>query len=216
MENFNLPILGDKLPSLSVKTTQGMKNIPDDYQGKWLVLFSHPADFTPVCTSEFYSFASHQADFDKLNTALVGLSIDQVQSHLKWLEWIEKTLKMEIKFPVIADDRGQVAERLGMVHAAKGSNTVRAVFVIDPRGIVRTILYYPQELGRNMEEILRIIKALQTADEHKVAMPANWPKNELIGDKVIVPPAADDQTMRERMKESEKYDWWFVYKSLKK
>ena len=215
MENYSLPILGERLPQLKVKTTQGEMTLPDDYKGKWVVLFSHPADFTPVCTTEFFSFAKHQKDFEKLGVQLVGLSIDQVQSHLKWLEWIEEHLEMQVKFPVIADDRGKVAERLGMVHEAKGTNTVRAVFVIDPKGVVRAMLYYPQELGRNVEEILRMVKALQIADKHKVAMPANWPANELIGEKVIVSPASSASEKAKREQEKDKYDWWFVYTEVK-
>jgi peroxiredoxin (alkyl hydroperoxide reductase subunit C) len=210
-----LPLLGEKFPEFTVQTTHGVKKLPDDYKGKWLVLFSHPADFTPVCTTEFVAFAKRYDQFKKLNTELLGLSIDQVFSHIKWVEWIENTLKVQIPFPIIADDRGQIAEALGMLHPNKGTNTVRAVFVIDDKGILRLMLYYPQELGRNMDEILRIVEGLQLADKEGVAIPANWPNNELIKDEVIVPPAADVETASKRMKEYTCYDWWFCHKKVK-
>jgi len=145
---------------------------------------------------------------------VIGLSIDQVFSHIKWIEWIKDNLKEEIKFPVIADDTGRVACLLGLIHPGKGTNTVRAVFVVDPEGIIRTILYYPQELGRNMDEILRIVKGLQISDKEKVALPANWPENELIKDEVIIPPATDEETAKKRVKEYKCFDWWFCYKKL--
>jgi peroxiredoxin (alkyl hydroperoxide reductase subunit C) len=214
-EAKRLPLLGEKFPEFTVQTTHGVKKLPGDYKGKWLVLFSHPADFTPVCTTEFVAFAKRYDQFKKLNTELLGLSIDQVFSHIKWVEWIENTLKVQIPFPIIADDRGQIAEALGMLHPNKGTNTVRAVFVIDDKGILRLMLYYPQELGRNMDEILRIVEGLQLADKEGVAIPANWPNNELIKDEVIVPPAADVETASKRMKEYTCYDWWFCHKKVK-
>lgn len=214
-----LPVLGEKFPEIEVQTTHGVMKLPGDYQGKWFVLFSHPGDFTPVCTTEFYSFAKRFEKFKKLNTELIGLSIDQVFSHIKWVDWIKETLKEEIPFPVIADDTGKIAKMLGMIHPNKGTNTVRAVFVVDDKGIIRLILYYPQEVGRNMDEILRVIEALQTADKNKVAVPANWPNNELIGDHVIIPPAKDVKTAGERIEkakagEFECFDWWFCHKKL--
>ncbi len=212
--NFRIPLLGERLPEMKVETTHGIKNLPTDYQGKWLILFSHPADFTPVCTTEFVAFAQLKPEFDKLNAELLGLSMDQVFSHIKWHEWIEEKLNVEIPFPIIADAAGEVAARLGMVHPGKGSNTVRAVFIIDPNGIVRLILYYPQEIGRNMDEIVRALKALQVADNNKVSLPANWPKNSLIGDHVIVPPPRDVQTAKKRISEYECFDWWFCHKKL--
>ena len=152
-----------------------------------------------------------------MNTNLIGLSIDQVFAHIKWEEWIKENLDMEIKFPIIAD-HGMVAKKLGMVHPGKGANTVRAVFIVDPNGIIRIILYYPQEIGRNMDEILRIVKALQIADANKVAMPANWPNNELFGDHVIISPARDVKTAKERLanagKDYECLDWWLCHKKL--
>jgi peroxiredoxin (alkyl hydroperoxide reductase subunit C) len=218
MENMNngsgIPLLGEKLPEIVAQTTKGVINIPKDFKGKWLVLFSHPADFTPVCTTEFVAFAKRNDQFKKLNAELVGLSIDQVFSHIKWVEWIKNTLKIEIPFPVIADDMGKIAAKLGMIHPGKGTNTVRAVFVVDPDSVIRLMIYYPQEIGRQIDEVLRALKALQISDKNKVAMPENWPNNELIGDKVIIPPPKDVVGAEERMKSAEGYDWWFTYKNL--
>ncbi|KAF2955173.1 peroxiredoxin [Marinitoga sp. 38H-ov] len=212
MEN-RIPLIGEKFPELEVVTTQGKMKLPEAFKGKWFVLFSHPADFTPVCTTEFVGFQKRYDEFKKLNTELIGLSIDQVFSHISWINWIKEKMGVEIQYPVIADDRGKVAERLGLIHASS-TNTVRAVFIVDPNGIVRAIIYYPPELGRNLDEILRAIKALQLADKSKAAMPANWPNNELIGDKVIVPPASDINSAKDRLKNYEGYDWWFVYKKI--
>ncbi len=211
MDEKRMPLIGDKFPELKVVTTHGELTLPDAFKGKWFILFSHPADFTPVCTTEFYAFQKRYPEFRKLNTELIGLSVDQVFSHIKWEEWIEEKLGIKIEFPIIADT-GEVSETLGLIHPGKGTNTVRAVFIVDPKGIVRAILYYPQELGRNMDEILRMIKAFQLSDEKGVAIPANWPNNELIGDKVIIPPAADIKTAEERPKKYDCYDWWFCYK----
>ena len=219
-EVYRIPLIGEKAPSFKAKTTHGEINFPEDFKGKWVVLFSHPADFTPVCTTEFYAFQKRYEEFKKLNTELIGLSIDQVFSHIKWVEWIKEKLGIEIEFPIIADDLGNISKMYGMIHPGKGTNTVRAVFIIDPNGIIRAILYYPQEVGRNIDEILRMIKAFQVADKNKVAMPANWPNNELIGSKVIIPPATSKKEANERLerakkKEIEAYDWWFAYKEVK-
>ena len=208
-----MPLIGDKFPDLEVQTTKGMMKIPEVFKGKWFILFSHPADFTPVCTTEFVAFQKRFDEFKKLNCELIGLSVDQVFSHLKWEEWIKDKLKIEIKFPIIADT-GKVANTLGLIHPNKGSSTVRAVFIVDPKGIIRAILYYPQELGRNMDEFLRMIKGFQVADKNGVAIPANWPNNELIKDRVIIPPASDTKTAKKRLKEYDNYDWWFCHKKL--
>ena len=215
MEEIKMPLIGDKFPTLEVQTTHGKKKLPDEFKGKWFILFSHPADFTPVCTTEFVAFQKRYNEFKKLNTELIGLSVDQVFSHIKWEEWIKDNLKVEIKFPIIADT-GKVANTLGLIHPNKGSSTVRAVFMVDPKGIIRAILYYPQELGRNMDEFLRMIKGFQVADKHKVAIPANWPKNELVKDRVIIPPATDVATAKKRKKEYECYDWWLCHKKIPK
>jgi len=211
---ISFPLIGSEFPELAVNTTHGQINLPGDLKGKWFVLFSHPADYTPVCTTEFVAFQKRYAEFKALNCELIGLSIDQVFSHIKWVDWIKEKLDVEIEFPIIADDMGLVAQKLGMIHPGKGTNTVRAVFIVDDKGSVRTIFYYPQELGRNMDEILRAVKGLQTSDANGVAIPAGWPENELIGRGVIIPPAADIKTAREREKAFECYDWWFCHKKL--
>lgn len=209
-----IPLIGERFPELEVQTTHGVMKLPDAFRGRWFILFSHPADFTPVCTTEFVAFQKRYDEFKKLNTELIGLSIDQVFSHIKWVEWIKDNLKVEIKFPIIADDMGKVAFKLGLIHPGKGTNTVRAVFIIDPEGIIRAILYYPQELGRNMDEFLRMIRGFQVADEKGVAIPANWPNNELVGDEVIIPPASDVETAEKRKEEYQCFDWWFCHKKL--
>lgn len=218
MEN-RIPLLGEKFPTLVVNTTHGKITLPDDFTGKWFILFSHPGDFTPVCTTEFVAFQKRYNQFKELNCELIGESVNQVFAHLKWVEWIKDNLNTEITFPIIADNNGRVASALGLIHPNKGSNTVRAVFIVDPKATIRAILYYPQELGRNMDEFVRMIKAFQVADQNKVAMPADWPENDLIGDHVIVPPPADENGVNKRRAEAEKgeiecYDWWLCHKKL--
>jgi len=219
MAEIYVPAMGDRFPELEVNTTHGKMKLPDAFKGKWFVLFSHPADFTPVCTTEFVAFQKRYDEFKKLNTELIGLSVDQVFSHIKWIEWIKEKLGVEIQFPVIADDMGIVAETLGMIHPNKGTNTVRAVFIVDDKGIIRAILYYPQEAGRNVDEILRLVKALQTSDKYGVALPHKWPENELIGDRAIVPPAASLEEKKQREEAAKKgeiecFDWWFCHKKI--
>jgi peroxiredoxin (alkyl hydroperoxide reductase subunit C) len=209
-----MPLLGEKFPEIEVNTTFGVKKLPDEYKGKWWILFSHPGDFTPVCTTEFVGFAKKHEDFKKINTELVGLSVDQVFSHIKWVEWIEENLGQKITFPVIADELGRLSNQLGMIHPGKGTNTVRAVFIVDPEAKIRLIMYYPQEAGRSVAEVYRIVKALQIADENKVAMPEDWPNNGIIGDKVIIPPAANYDEAQKRKGTENTYDWWFKYKKL--
>ena len=208
------PLIGDQLPEMVVQTTHGKMKLPDNFSGKWFVLFSHPADFTPVCTTEFVAFAKRHEEFRKLNCELIGLSIDQVFSHIKWIEWIEEKLGVEIQFPVIADDTGKVAKKLGMIHPGAGTSTVRAVFLVDPKAVIRLILFYPASVGRNIDEILRVVKAFQVSDENKVAMPANWPNNELMKDEVIIPPPTDIKTAKERRGKPNCYDWWLCHKKL--
>ena len=207
-----VPLIGERFPEITVVTTHGPRKLPDDYKGRWLVLFSHPADFTPVCTTEFVAFARRYEDFRKLNAELLGHSVDSVYSHMKWAEWIEKNLGVRIPFPVIADPGAEVAKTLGFLHAQSATHTVRAVFVVDPNGVIRVILYYPQELGRNIDEILRILVALQVGERLRAAMPANWPNNELVGDRVIVPPPRTVEEAAERLKQYTCYDWWLCHK----
>lgn len=208
-----MPLIGDRFPEVQVQTTHGPMKLPNDMTGKWFILFSHPADFTPVCTTEFVAFQNRYEEFKKLNCDLIGLSIDQVFSHIKWVEWIKDKLNVNIQFPIIADS-GELANTLGLIHPSKGKNTVRAVFFVDPNGIIRAIVYYPQELGRNFDEFLRMLKGLQTADAQKVAIPANWPNNELIGDKVIIPPPTDIKAAEYKKAKYQNFDWWFLYRDL--
>ncbi|NBG89345.1 peroxiredoxin [Isachenkonia alkalipeptolytica] len=220
MEETNkMPLLGDSFPEMTVKTTHGTMKLPQDYKGKWFILFSHPGDFTPVCTTEFVAFAKKAEEFKALNTELIGLSVDQVFSHIKWVEWINDNMDVKIPFPVIADELGRVSTELGMLHQSKGTNTVRAVFVVDDQGKLRLMMYYPQEIGRSMDEVLRVVKALQTSDNNGVAMPENWPNNEQFKDQVIVPPAATEAEVEKRKKQAEDgectcLDWWFCHKDL--
>jgi len=219
MEENKIPLIGEKFPEIEVQTTKGKIKLPNDYNGKWFILFSHPADFTPVCTTEFVAFQKRYDEFKSMNCELIGLSIDQVFAHLKWEEWIKEKVGVEIKFPIIADNAGIVASMLGMRHQqAEGTQTVRAVFIIDPKGIVRAILYYPMELGRNMDEILRMVKGLQIADKG-YAIPANWPNNEIIGDHIIIPPASTVDMINKRKEQVERgeiecLDWWLCHKKM--
>jgi peroxiredoxin (alkyl hydroperoxide reductase subunit C) len=211
----NMPLLGDDFPTLEVQTTHGPMSLPGDLKGSWFVVFSHPADFTPVCTTEFVGFQNRMKKFEELGVKLIGMSVDQVFSHIKWVEWIKENLDVEITFPIIAAN-DTIANALGMLHPGKGTNTVRAVFVGDPDGKVRLVLYYPQEIGRNMDEIVRAVHALIVSDNNDVAVPANWPENDLIKDRVIVPPPKNQKDAEERSKQYECYDWWFCHKELKK
>jgi peroxiredoxin (alkyl hydroperoxide reductase subunit C) len=213
-ENFNMPLLGDDFPEMTVTATHGQMNLPGDMKGKWFVLFSHPADFTPVCTTEFVSFQNRVPQFKELGVELIGMSVDQIFSHIKWVEWIKENLNVEITFPVIAAN-DTIANKLGLLHPGKGTNTVRAVFVVDPKGKVRLTIYYPQEIGRNIDEVVRAVKALQISDNNGVAVPADWPNNDLIKDKVIIPPVKTQKEAATQMDKHEGYDWWFCYKDLK-
>ncbi len=215
-KKMNMPLLGDDFPELKVQTTHGAMDIPGDLKGKWFVLFSHPADFTPVCTTEFVAFQKRFDEFENLNCKLIGMSVDQVFSHIKWVQWIKENLDVEIKYPIIAAN-DTIALKLGMLHPGKGTNTVRAVFIVDPDSKVRLVMYYPQEVGRNMDEIVRAVKVLQISDKQG-AVPAGWPENELIKNRIIVPPAKDEETVKKRLndKSLECFDWWFCHKPFKK
>ncbi len=208
----SLPRLNERAPEFDAPTTHGRKTL-SDYEGKWLVLFSHPADFTPVCTTEFMAFAKAHPDFQALNCDLLGLSIDSHYSHIAWERNIKEKFGVEIPFPIIADLSMEVAKAFGMVHpGASDTQAVRATFVIDPQGILRGMLYYPMTNGRSIPEILRLVKALQTSSEHGVATPEGWQP----GDKVIVPPPATAEEAEARVKsgEYECTDWYFCKKSL--
>ncbi|MDP8011260.1 MAG: peroxiredoxin [Thermoplasmata archaeon] len=209
---FRMPLIGEKFPEISAMTTMGQISLPEKYKGKWFVLFSHPGDFTPVCTTEFYSFASKYEEFKKINTELIGLSVDSNISHIEWVNWIKEKLGKEIPFPIIADSLGNVSKALGMIHAESSTSTVRAVFIVDPNSTVRLIMYYPLEIGRNISEILRSIKALQMVDKYNAVMPANWPYNELIGDKFLNKPPSNISDAGEVLKKYKGYDWWISYR----
>lgn len=221
-EFTSMPRIGDKAPEFKAVTTQGEINFPADYKGDWVILFSHPADFTPVCTSEFMTFATMEEKFAKVNTKLVGLSIDGLYSHIAWLRSIKDKIEykgmknVEVKFPLIEDITMEVAKKYGMIQPNEDSTkAVRAVFFIDPNGVIRTIIYYPLSLGRNFEELYRVIVALQTADEFGVATPADWQP----GDDVIVGPAGSCGTAEDRMsgkEDMECKDWYFCTKKLAK
>ena len=205
-----MPLIGDAAPSFSASTTNGAIKFPGDYAGKWIVFFSHPSDFTPVCTSEFIAFQRDLAEFEKLNTQLVGLSVGALSSHLAWLDALSKMPDgIDITFPLIDDMGGKIAKMYGMIQPhASDTHAVRAVFVIDPAGIVRAILYYPAVLGRNIEEIRRMIVGLQTGDAFGVAVPANW----IPGDDVLRPAPT---TMRQ-MRKDKHTPWFITYKKLDK
>lgn len=213
---MTIPLIGEKFPELEVETTHGKIKLPDQFSGKWFVLFSHPADFTPVCTTEFVAFARRYGDFKRLNAELIGLSVDSNFSHISWVRWIGEKLNTQIPFPIIADPRGHVAERLGLLHAKSPTHTVRGVYVVDPKGVIRAIIYYPGELGRNIDEILWVVKGLQVSDKYQVALPANWPNNEIVRDHAIVFPATYIQVAERVMKQFECFDWWFCHREIPK
>jgi peroxiredoxin (alkyl hydroperoxide reductase subunit C) len=217
----HMPRIGDAATEFTAQTTQGTINFPSDYRGKWVILFSHPADFTPVCTTEFMTFASMEEEFRAYNTELVGLSVDGLYSHIAWLRTIKDTIKfrdmssVEVNFPLIDDVSMEIAQKYGMIMPGEDSTkAVRAVFVVDPKGIVRAIIYYPLSLGRNFDELLRVIKALQTADAFDVATPADWRP----GDRVIVPPPGSCGSAKDRMEADDKdvecVDWFFCTKAI--
>jgi peroxiredoxin (alkyl hydroperoxide reductase subunit C) len=219
----SMPRIGDPAPSFKAVTTQGTINFPEDYKGEWVILFSHPADFTPVCTSEFMTFATLEDKFAKANCKLVGLSVDGLYSHIAWLRTIKDKIEyrgmkdVEVKFPLIEDITMQVAKKYGMIQPSE-SNTkaVRAVFFIDTKGTIRAIIYYPLSLGRNFDELYRVLIALQTADKFNIATPADWQP----GDDVIVPPAGSCGSAKDRMEGRENhmhcYDWFFCTRELDK
>lgn len=220
-EIISMPRIGDQAPKFKAITTQGEIEFPGDYRGKWVILFSHPADFTPVCTSEFMTFAKREPEFTALNCQLVGLSIDGLHSHIALLRTIKDKIEfkgmknMEVKFPLIEDITMEVAKKYGMIQPGESSTqAVRAAFFIDPYGVIRAVIYYPLSLGRNFDELKRALIAMQTADYYKVATPADWQP----GDDVIVPPPGSCGIAKTRMETKEEgvtcYDWFFCTKEL--
>lgn len=218
-----MPRIGDKAPEFKASTTQGEIHFPTDYRGSWSILFSHPADFTPVCTSEFMTFASMEDKFNEANCKLVGLSVDGLYSHIAWLRTIKEKIEwngmkdVEVMFPLIDDIKMEVAKLYGMIQPNEDTTkAVRAVFFVDPVGVIRAIIYYPLSLGRNFDELYRVLIALQTADEFGIATPADWRP----GDDVIVPPAASSVKAKDRMEGKEEgvecRDWFFCTKKIDK
>jgi peroxiredoxin (alkyl hydroperoxide reductase subunit C) len=215
LQNYSMPRIGDVAPDFYALTTTGNIEFSEFNKGNWVLLFSHPADFTPVCTTEMTAFAHEHDFFRKHNTKLLGLSIDSIHSHLAWVNSVHEKTGVFFDFPIIADLDMKVAKLYGMLHpGASSTAAVRAVFFIDPLGIIRLIMYYPLNVGRNMEEIKRSLIALQTADEHKCSMPVNWKK----GDMVIIPPPKTLNEMTERLEmesnNSEKIDFYLIKKHL--
>jgi len=206
-----MPGLNQSAPDFSADTTHGPKKLAD-YKGKWLVLFSHPADFTPVCTTEFMAFANRQDEFARLDCELLGLSVDSTFSHIAWVRNIEEKFGIRINFPIIEDLSMQVASAYGMIQpGASDTSTVRATFVIDPEGILRAMLYYPMTNGRSIDEVLRLVEALQTSDREGVATPEGWKP----GDDAIVPPPKTVEAARKREGEGYDYtDWYFSKKKI--
>jgi len=217
-----MPRIGDPAPEFTAVTTQGEITFPADYKGEWVILFSHPADFTPVCTTEFMTFASMEEQFAKANCKLVGLSVDGLYSHIAWLRTIKEKIEyngmkdVEVNFPLIEDIKMDVAKKYGMIQPGEDTTkAVRAVFFVDPGGIIRTIIYYPLSLGRNFDELYRVLIALQTAENFACATPADWRP----GDDVIVPPAGSCGVAKDRMDGKEDihcYDWFFCTKKVSK
>ncbi|HRI53437.1 MAG TPA: peroxiredoxin [Pseudomonadota bacterium] len=211
-EATRLPLIGDPAPAFEVESTHGVISL-DSYKGKWIMLFSHPADFTPVCTTEFIAFAEHFGEFQKRNADILGVSIDSIYSHLAWVQAIKEKLNVTIPFPVIADLDMKVASAYGMIHpGASDTSAVRSVFIIDDKQNVRALVYYPMSAGRSIDEILRLLDALQTGDKHGVACPAGWKP----GDKVVVPAPKTQQAVEDRLADSsvELKDWYLSLKKL--
>jgi peroxiredoxin (alkyl hydroperoxide reductase subunit C) len=206
-----MPILGEQSPEFEAETTMGKVKL-SDYRGKWVVLFSHPADFTPVCTTEFMAFSAVADDLEALNVQLLGLSIDSVHSHLAWVRNVQEKMGVTIPFPIIADLDMKVAKAYGMIHPGQSSTaTIRTVFFIDPEGIMRAMLYYPLSNGRYIPEIIRLIKSLQASDRYGIATPANWQP----GDKVVVPPPKNAKEMAHRLDEGyDCKDWYLCFKEI--
>jgi peroxiredoxin 2/4 len=210
-EYGSLPVIGDPAPDFEAVTTNGAMKL-SDLKGTWVVMFSHPADFTPVCTTEFMAFASVADELKGLNVQLMGLSIDSVHSHLAWIKNVKEKMGVDIPFPIIADLDMKVAKKYGMIHPGQSSTaTIRTVFFIDDKGILRAMLYYPMSNGRYIPEIIRLVKALQTTDTYGVSTPANWQP----GDKVVVPAPKNKAEMDKRLSEGyECKDWYLCFKKI--
>lgn len=212
-ETRSLPKIGDQAPDFTAQTTQGEVTLSTWQEGKWVILFSHPADFTPVCSTELTEFGRRAKEFEQRGVKLIGISVDSIHSHLAWHQNLGKILGVALPFPIIADSTRAVSELYGMIHpGASATVTVRALFVIDPKRVVRALIYYPLNIGRNVDEVVRVIDALQTADKNGVACPVNWKP----GDKVIVPPPKTEKEVADRLalQNVERLDFYLTKKSL--
>lgn len=216
-KTYPMPLIGDKAPAFEAETTQGKIRFPEDFRGKWTILFSHPSDFTPVCTSEFVMFGAMQQEFEALNCRLLGLSVGTNASHIAWLKSIHDRIEfkghrnVEIRFPLIADMSMDVARKYGMIQPGVSTTAaVRAVFFIDPEAVIRALVYYPLQLGRNFDELKRILVGLQTIDKHHVALPADWRP----GDEIIVSAPTTYNGDEKKKEGMECYDWYFCLKPL--
>jgi peroxiredoxin (alkyl hydroperoxide reductase subunit C) len=212
-ETRSLPKIGDQAPDFTAQTTQGEITLSTWQEGKWVILFSHPADFTPVCSTELTEFGRRYKEFEQRGVKLIGISVDSIHSHLAWHQNLGKILGVTLPYPLIADSTRAVSELYGMIHpGASATVTVRALFVIDPKRVVRALIYYPLNIGRNVEEVVRVIDALQTADKNGVACPVNWKP----GDKVIVPPPKTEKEVADRLalQNVERLDFYLTKKSL--
>jgi peroxiredoxin 2/4 len=209
--SMRMPVLGEPAPDFSAETTHGPLKL-SDLKGKWVVMFSHPADFTPVCTTEFLAFASVYDELKALNVQIIGLSVDSVSAHLAWVHAVKEKMGVDIPFPIIADLSMSIAKTYGMIHEGQSMTaTVRTVFFIDDKGIIRAMIYYPLQNGRYIPEIIRLVKALQTTDKYKVSTPANWQP----GEKVVVPPPKTAEEMKKRPGEGyECKDWYLCFKKI--
>ncbi|MBI3847106.1 MAG: peroxiredoxin [Planctomycetes bacterium] len=210
--SVSLPRIGDSAPDFTANTTQGPITFSQWQEGKWVVLFSHPADFTPVCSTEITEFAKRSADFEKRGVKLIGLSVDSIHSHLAWIQNLEKILGTKVRFPMIADGNTAVAQKYGMIHpGASETVTVRAVFFVDPKRVIRGIVYYPLNVGRNIDEVVRFVDALQAADSNSVSIPVNWKP----GDKVIVPAPKTEADVADRLSgKYESIDFYLCKKAI--
>lgn len=216
-QNYRMPLIGDKAPAFEAETTQGKIRFPEDFQGKWVILFSHPSDFTPICTSEFVLFGAMQKEFEALDCRLVGLSVGTNPSHIAWMKSIHDNIEFKghknvaLDFPLIADMSMEVAHKYGMIQPGVSTTAaVRAVFFIDPQATIRAVVYYPMQLGRNFDELKRILVGLQTIDKHHVALPADWRP----GDDIIVPAPATYDGTDKTAPGMKCYEWYFCTRPL--
>ncbi|MFX1239006.1 MAG: peroxiredoxin [Promethearchaeota archaeon] len=202
-----------EFPEIEVKTTQGDIKLPHEYKRKWFILFIYPGDFTPVSATEFITFSKHKDQLTNLNCHLVGMSLDGIYSHLKWMQWFKEEMETSLFFPIIAGNH-EIYKILGIPSRARKIIGIRKTIIVNPKGIIKAILDYPRQIGRNVNEIIRIVEALKTAEEQDAMAPANWPDNDLIKNRVVLFPAENEQAIEDTPIELRRYAWWFCYKSL--